>query len=78
MFVDETCMLCPYFGIVKFYFTVTAVICQQPKIHHLSYVHWMKFKSENADPLSDLYMVTRNFYQTEFSLHGDSYADVYL
>lgn len=44
MFVDINNELAPYFGIVRFYFTVTAVIKQQPKLHQLAYVTWLKFR----------------------------------
>ncbi len=46
MFVENTNELVPYFGRVRFFFTVTAVIDQEPKTNFLSYVTWMKFKAD--------------------------------
>lgn len=65
MFVEDSNQLAPYFGRVKFYFTVTAVVDQQPKTHHLSYVNWMKFKADSVEKMSKLYMVTKNYYQKD-------------
>lgn len=65
MFVDNTHELVPYFGIVRFFFTVTAVIQQQPKLHYLSYITWLKFHSSTPEPLSQLYTVNKNFYTAD-------------
>lgn len=62
MFVDENNQLFPFFGVVRFYFTVTTVIQQQPKTHQLAYVTWLKFKSQTPDS-SKLYTVTREEYR---------------
>ena len=35
----------------------------QVKLHYLSYVTWLKFKSETADPK---FMVTKNLYQRDW------------
>lgn len=45
MFVDDQNELAPYFGIVRFYFTVNTVTNQETITHHLAYVTWLKFKS---------------------------------
>lgn len=51
MFVDNANELAPYFGIVRFFFTVTAVVQQKPKLHYLAYITWLKFHSSNPEPL---------------------------
>ena len=62
MFVDNTNKLEPYFGIVRFFFTVTPVIQGQPKFHNLAYVTWLKFRGSTPEPLSHLHTVTKDLY----------------
>ena len=62
MFVYDRNELVPFFGVVRFYFTVATVTLQQRKIHHLAYVTWLKLKSWNPEPTSRLYEVTKELY----------------
>ena len=64
MFVDRNGELTPYFGIVRFYFSVTIVVQQKPVTHYLAYVTWLKFKWSSPDPVSHLHGVS-NLYQRE-------------
>ena len=64
MFVDTNNDLQPYFGVVRFYFTVNTVIMRQAKMHHLAYVSWLKFKPHNYE-LCKLYAVTNQEYRTD-------------
>ena len=50
MFVGDDNELVPYFDIVQFYFTITTVIRQQPRSHHLAYVTWLKFRTHSPEP----------------------------
>lgn len=63
MFVDGNNELAPYFGIVRFYFTVTTVINAERRTHQLAYVTWLKFRSLNPERLSKLFRVTNQEYQ---------------
>lgn len=63
--MDNTNDLAPYFGIVRFYFTITVIVKHQPKHHYLSYVTWLKFRLHDTDPLSRLYWVTKDVYQRD-------------
>ncbi len=65
MFVDNANELCPYFGIVRYYFTATAVVYNEPKLHYLSYVTWLKLKSDNPEPLSKLYITSTDIYRSD-------------
>lgn len=65
MFVDTGNELVPFFGIVRYYFTVTAVVCKHPRLHYLSYVTWLKLKSDHPEPQSKLFVTLRNFYQSD-------------
>lgn len=65
MFVDRYDDLKPYYGVVRFYFTMTVVIKKKPKLHHLSYVTWLKFHSQSPEPHSKLHLVTGNFYESD-------------
>ena len=65
VFVDDENVLAPYFGVVRYFFTTTVVVDAQAKLHYLSYVTWLKFKSETADPLSKKFMITKNLYQRD-------------
>lgn len=65
MFVDINNDLIPYFGIVKFYFTVTALINQHPVTQKLAYVMWLKFKDSGPQPICKLYRVSKDFYQQD-------------
>ena len=65
MFVDNTNELAPYYGIVKFYFTVRILIQQEASTHHLAYVTWLKFRNGQPDPVSKLYSVTNDCYQRD-------------
>ena len=65
MFVDTSNKLIPYFGVVKYYFTLTAVVDNKPKPHFLSHMLWFKLKSDDPDPLSKLYVATKSFDQTD-------------
>ena len=62
MFVDDRNELVPFFGVVRFYFTVAQ---QQAKIHHLAYVTWLKLKSWCPEPTSQLYEVTKELYSRD-------------
>ena len=65
MFVDNANELCPYFGIMRYYFTATAVVCNEPKLHYLSYVTWLKLRSDNPEPLSKLYITSTDYYRDD-------------
>ena len=65
MFVEDNNELAPYFGIVRFYFTINTVIEQQHKSHHLAYVSWLKFRSHSPEQLSNLYRVTNQTYKSD-------------
>ena len=58
LFVDSDNELSPYYGIVRFFFTVASVIRQKPVKHQLAYVTWLKFRSNNPELLSKLYVVS--------------------
>ena len=62
MFADSDDELCPYFGIVRFYFISTILVNNQPITHHLTYVTWLKFKYSTPDTLNHLYKVCKDFY----------------
>ncbi len=63
MFAEGNNSLAPYFGIVRFYFTVTTVIDGDPKSHQLAYVTWLKFRSHDPEKMSKLFTVTNQVYQ---------------
>ena len=63
MFVDGNNDLAPYFGIVRFYFTVTIVTNAERKSHQLAYVTWLKFRSLIPERMSKLFRVTSQEYQ---------------
>ena len=65
MFVDNADNLVPYFGIVRFFFTITVVVQKTPKFHYLAYTTWLKFHSLNPEPLSQLYTVKKEFYASD-------------
>lgn len=65
MFVDTTNNLIPYFGVVKYYFTAIAIIDNCVKVHHLAYMTWIKFRSDDPEPLSQLYMVTNRYFKAD-------------
>ena len=65
IFVLDEHELAPYYGIVKFYFTVTAVVRGEPKLHYLSYVTWLKFKTSRPEEMSKLYMVSKDCYRSD-------------
>lgn len=65
MFVDSENKLVPYFGIVRFFFTVTIAVQQRPKFHYLAYVTWLKFHPSHPEPLSQLYTVKKEFYASD-------------
>lgn len=44
MFVDGNNELSPYFGVVRFYFTITTLTQQGIIDHSLAYVTWLKFR----------------------------------
>ena len=79
MFVKVTNSdLHPYFGIVKYFFTVTVLVNQTPITHKLAYVNWLKFRNSMPDPLCKLYGVSKDTYQTDKIIVQDDFcADVY-
>ena len=58
LYVMDNNDLEPYFGIVKFYFTVNVVVKNERITHPLAYVTWLKLKTSKPDPLAKLYSVT--------------------
>lgn len=62
MFVDRNGELTPYFGIVRFYFSVAIVVQQKPVTHYLAYVTWLKFKWSSPDPVSHLHGMSKDLY----------------
>lgn len=65
MFVNHSNELEPYFGIVRYFFTVVAIVDQKAKHHELAYVTWLKFKAPNKEPLSKLFTVTKDYYSSD-------------
>lgn len=65
VFVDNTNLLTPYFGVVRFYFSVAVVVGQERCMHQLAYVTWLKFRTSGPDPISKLYTVTKDLYQSD-------------
>lgn len=65
MFVDSDDELAPYYGVVRFYFTITSMVSQTSVTHDLAYVTWLKFRSTNPEPISKLYGVTKELYQRD-------------
>ncbi len=63
MFVDTTNELAPYIGVVRFYFTVTTVIMQQAKVHHLALCSWLKFRPHSQEHVCKLHGVTNQVYR---------------
>ena len=65
MFVNVDNELTPYYGVVRFYFVATIVVKERAYYHHLAYVHWLKFRSSQVDPLCRLYSVSKDTYQRD-------------
>ena len=66
MFADTSNELTPYFGVVSFYFKATAMVLQEPKVHHLACVNWLKFRSYGQEKVTKLRGVNhKEFYQTD-------------
>ena len=49
MFTNTSNELEPFFGVVRFYFTVNTVINSQAKMHRLTYVTWLKFRAHGHE-----------------------------
>lgn len=62
MFVNRSNKLDPYFGIIRFFFSVRTVVQDQAKLHQFAYVTWLKFTAPELEPLSQLYTVNKEFY----------------
>lgn len=65
LFVVNDDVLAPYFGNVKFYFTVTTLVKGERLTHNLAYLTWLKLKWSDPEPVSHLYGVTKEVYQRD-------------